>query len=307
MDVSGVYTLPGSGNKEQQSFRLKGQSKDEAMTMQASGVDYDFIQTLGIKLLEGRNFSEQFGTDKDNSIIVNETAEKKLGLKSPVGTEVFIPGGTTGEHLVKIIGVIKDFHTASFHEKIEPLFLYINPARFYNIAVKIDPKYTQPALAFLKEKFKEVIPNKNFNYETLTEQYSSMYQSDEKTGSLIMIFAILSVIVASMGLFGLSSFATEVRMKEIGIRKVLGADALKISFLLSKDFTKWVLIANIIAWPVAYYAISKWLDDFAYKTEMGIWIYVFAAMAALFISIITISFQSIKAANTNPVKTLRYE
>ena len=306
-DVSGVYTLPGSGNKEQQSFRLKGESKDEAMTMQASGVDYDFIQTLGIKLLQGRNFSEQYGTDKDNSIIINETAARKLGLKNPVGTEVYIPSGTSRVRLVKIIGVIKDFHTASFHEKIEPLFLYINPVRFYNIAVKIDPKYTKQALASLKDKFKEVIPNKSFNYETLTEQYNSIYQSDEKTGSLIMIFAILSVIVASMGLFGLSSFATEVRMKEIGIRKILGADIFTISFLLSKDFTKWVLVANIIAWPVAYYAISKWLDDFAYKTEMGIWIYILAAVVALVISILTISFQSVKVANTNPVKTLRYE
>ena len=305
-EVSGVYTLPGSGNKEQQGFRLKDKSKNEAMTMQASGVDYDFIQTLGIKLLQGRNFSQQYGTDKDNSIIINETAVKKLGLKNPVGTEVYIPGGG-GEKLVKIIGVIKDFHTASFHEKIEPIFLYINPVRFYNIAVKINPKYTKQALASLKDKFKKVIPNKNFDYETLTEQYSSMYQSDERTGSLIMIFAILSVIVASMGLFGLSSFATEVRMKEIGIRKVLGADIYKIIFLLSKDFTKWVLIANIIAWPVAYYAISKWLDDFAYKTEMGIWIYILAAVAALIVSIVTISSQSIKAANTNPVKTLRYE
>ncbi len=305
-DVSGVYTLPGSGNKEQQSFRLKGQSKDDAMTMQASGVDYDFIKTLGIKLLEGRNFSTQYGRDKDNSILINETAAKKLGLKNPVGTEVYIPGGG-GEHLVKVIGVIKDFHTASFHQKIGPLFLYINPDRFYNIAVKIDPAYTKQALTGLREKFSAVLPAKTFNYQTLTEQYNSLYQPDEKTGSLIMIFAILSVIVASMGLFGLSSFATEVRMKEIGIRKVLGADILNISFLLSKDFTKWVLVANIIAWPAAYYAISKWLDDFAYKTIMGIWIYILAAIIALVISIITISFQSIRAANANPVKTLRYE
>lgn len=305
-NVSGVYTLPGSNNKEQQSFRLKGQSKDDAMTMQASGVDYDFIKTLGIKLLEGRNFSEKFGIDKDNSIIINETAAKKLGLKNPVGTEVYIPQGK-GNHLVKIIGVIKDFHTTSFHERIEPLFLYVNPARFYNIAVKINPRYTEEALASLKDKYKEIIPNKDFSYETLNEQYRNMYQSDEKTGSLIMIFAILSVIVASMGLFGLSSFATEVRMKEIGIRKVLGADIRSILILLSKDFTRWVLIANIIAFPLAYYAISKWLEDFAYKTSMGISIYILAAVVALLISILTISFQSVKAANTNPVKTLRYE
>ena len=304
--VSGVYTLPGSHNMEKQTFRLKGQPKENGLTMQASGVDYNFIHTLGIKLLEGRNFSEKYGTDKENSIIINETAVKKLGLKNPIGTEVYVPG-EGGEHAVNIIGVIKDFHTSSFHQKIEPLFLYINPKRFYNIAIKIDPQYTKQALASLKEKFKSVIPQKSFSYETLTDQYNSLYQSDVKTGSLIMIFAILSVIVASMGLFGLSSFATEVRMKEIGIRKVLGADTLKISFLLSKDFTKWVLVANLIAWPAAYFAISKWLEDFAYKTDMGIWIYILAAIIALLISIITISFQSIKAANTNPVETLRYE
>jgi len=306
-NVSGAYSLPGANNKESQSFKLKGQTKEEGQTMQASGVDYDFITTLGIKLIEGRNFSKKFGIDDEKSIIINETAVKKLGLKNPVGTEVIIPGGKNKGRTVTIIVVVKDFHISSFHNVIEPLFLYINPERYYNIAVKIDPKYSQKIITSLRESYKKVIPEKEFNYETLTEQYSSMYQSDEKDGTLFLIFTILSIIVASMGLFGLASFAIEVRMKEIGIRKVLGADLLNISFLLSKDFSKWVLISNLIAFPVAYYALSKWLDDFAYKTEMGIWIYILAACAALLISFITISFQSIKAANTNPVKTLRYE
>ncbi|HKI79053.1 MAG TPA: ABC transporter permease [Ignavibacteriaceae bacterium] len=306
-NVSGVYSLPGANNKESQTFRLKGQPKDEGQTMRASGVDYDFIQTLGIDLAAGRNFSKEYRTDAENSIIINKTAVEKLGLKNPVGTEVYIPGGNGIQRLVKIIGVVKDFHLSSFHILIEPLFLYINPDRYYNIAVKIDPKYSKQIIPSLQESFKKVIPDKSFSYETLNEQYSSMYQSDEKDGTLFLIFTILSVIVASMGLFGLASFAIEVRMKEIGIRKVLGADMFSISFLLSKDFSKWVLISNLIAFPVAYYAISKWLDDFAYKTEMGIWIYILAAFIALFISVLTISFQSIKAANTNPVKTLRYE
>lgn len=305
--VSGVYSLPGAGNKESQTFRLKGQSKAEGQIMRASGVDYEFIPTLGINMAAGRNFSEKYGTDSDNSIIINETAVKKLGLKNPVGTEVYIPGGDNSQRLVTIIGVVKDFHLASYHNIIEPLFLYINPQRFYNIAVKIDPAYSKKIIHSLQESFKKVIPGKNFSYGTLTEQYSSMYQSDKKDGTLFLIFTILSVIVASMGLFGLASFAIEVRMKEIGIRKVLGADILSISLLLSKDFSKWVLISNLIAFPAAYYAIARWLDDFAYKTDMGIWIYILSAAVALLISILTISFQSIKAANTNPVKTLRYE
>ena len=305
-DISGVYTLPGINNKEQQSFKIKGRTYDTPPFLQASGIDYDFIQTLGIKIIAGRNFSEKFSTDAKNSVIINETAAKKLGLKNPVGTEAYIPSGGT-DHLVTIIGVVKDFHIVSFRNKIEPLFLYINPERYYSIAVKIDQADSKQTIASLKNQYEKVYPGKEFSYKTLSEQYSSMYSSDEKTGILIMIFTILSVIVASLGLFGLSSFATEVRLKEIGIRKVLGADIFNISFLLSKDFAKWVLVANVIAWPAAYFAISKWLDDFAYKTDVGFLIYILAAFAALFVSVITISFQSIKTARTNPVKVLKYE
>jgi putative ABC transport system permease protein len=306
LDVSGAYSIPGVNNTEKQTFRIKGQTKEDASILRASGVDYNFVQTLGLKIIKGRNFSDKYGTDADNSIIINETAARKLGLKNPVGTEVYIPSGGT-DHLVNIIGVLKDFHLSSFHNAIEPLFFYINPQRYFNVAVKYDPQNTGQVLSGLKEKYKEIVPDKEFRCETLSEKYSSLYQSDEKNGTLILIFTMLSVIIAAMGLFGLSAFAIEVRIKEIGIRKVLGADTKSILVLLSKDFTKWVLIANIIAFPVAYYAISKWLEDFAYKTEMGIWIYILSAAAALLISVLTISFQSIKAANSNPVETLRYE
>ncbi len=205
LSVSGAYSIPGVKNTEKQTFRIKGQSKEDRTILKASGVDYNFIQTLGLKVIEGRNFSGKYATDADNSIIINETAAKKLGLKNPVGTEVYIPSGKT-DHLVKIIGVINDFHLSSFHIAIEPLFLYINPERYFNIAVKYDPGNTKEVLADLKEKYKEIIPGKEFKCETIGEQYSSMYQTDEKNGTLILIFTILSVIVAAMGLFGLSSF-----------------------------------------------------------------------------------------------------
>jgi putative ABC transport system permease protein len=304
--VSGVYTLPGINNKEQQSFEIKGRSYDRPPFMQASGVDYDFIKTLGIHISAGRNFSEDHPTDAEHSVIINETAAKELGLEDPVGTEAYIPSGGT-ERLVRIIGVVKDFHIASFRSKIEPLFLYINPERYYNIAVKIDPGNSKQVIASLKNKYGELFPGKEFNYRTLTEEYNSMYRTDEKTGTLIMVFAMLSVIVASLGLFGLSSFDTELRIKEIGIRKVLGANVFNISLLLSKDFTKWVLIANVIAWPAAYFAASGWLEEFAYKTEIGPGVYILAGLAALLIAVVTISFQCIKTASANPVKSLRYE
>ena len=212
-------------------------------------------------MTEGRNFSEKLKTDAENSIIINETAVKKLGLKNPVGTQVYLPNGK-GEHLVTIIGVVKDFHITSFRNLIEPMFLYINPERYYNIAVKINSADIKQIIASLHNKFKALFPAKGFYCEKLSEKYGSMYSSEEKSGSLILIFTVLSIIVASMGLFGLSSFSIEVRIKEIGIRKVMGANVVNISFLLSKEFSKWVLIANVISWPAAYFVISKWLEDF---------------------------------------------
>ena len=306
-DVTGAYTLPGINNKETESIRLKGQSENEQKIFQAIGVDYNFVSTLGLKIIRGRNFSKKFANDKDAAIILNETAVKDLGLKNPIGTEVFLPGGKNKERPAKVIGVINDFHVASFHKIIEPMFLYINPKYYYNIALKINPKYKSTIIASLKSEWSKILPNTQFDYSFLSQTYNNLYSSDAKSGRLFSIFSFLSILIACMGLFGLVSYSIEVRVKEIGIRKVLGANLSNITLLLSKDFIKWVLIANIIAWPLAYYAVKKWLEDFAYKTNPNLEIFILSGLAAFIIAVVTISIQSIKAANSNPVDSLRNE
>jgi putative ABC transport system permease protein len=306
-DVSGAYTLPGINSKEQQTIKLKNSDQDAYLIMQAVGVDYDFIPTLGLKVIEGRNFSEKFGTE-ENSIIINEAAAKKIGIDDPVGSEVYIPSGKEGGNKpAAIVGVIKDFHIQSYHNTIEPLFLYINPDRFYNIALKFNQKSAGNILEPLKEKWQNILPGQKFEYSFLADKYSSLYDSDEKNGTLFSIFTFLSIFIACLGLFGLSTFMTEVRTKEIGIRKVLGADVKSILLLLSGEFTKNIIISNIIAWPIAYYAVSKWLDDFAYRIEIGFEIFIIAGLAILLIVLFTVSYHVVKVAVSNPVKSLRYE
>jgi putative ABC transport system permease protein len=306
-DVSGAYTLPGINSKEQQTVRLKDSDQNEYLIMQAVGVDFNFVPTLGLRLINGRNFSEKFGTE-ENSIIINEAAVKKLGLNNPVGIEVYIPSGKEGGNkLVTIVGIIKDFHIQSYHNLIEPLFLYINPDRFYNIALKFNQKSAGSILAPLKEKWQNILPGQKFEYSFLSDKYSSLYDSDEKNGTLFSIFTFLSICIACLGLFGLTAFTVERRIKEIGIRKVLGASISTIVFLISKEFLKWVLIANLIAWPVAYYFMNNWLQNFAYQTDITLWTFIFSGIIALIIALVTVSSQTIKAATANPVKSLRYE
>jgi putative ABC transport system permease protein len=307
IDVSGASTLPGTNFKETQSVRIKGNTDKGFSVFQTIGVDYEFIPTLGLKIIKGRNFSKKYVLDSAEAIILNETAVIKLGLINPIGAEVIVPDGANRERIVKIIGVIKDFHVTSFHNIIEPMFLYIDPAKYYNIALKINAENKSNIVASIKSDWEKILPNKEFNYSFLEQTYNNLYQADRRTGSLSSIFSLLSIFITCVGLFGLISYTIETRVKEIGIRKVLGANFSSIVFLLSKDYLKWILIANIVAWPAAYYAISRWLNEFVYKAAINISIYFAATIIVLLIAIVTISFQTLKAAAANPVKSLRYE
>ena len=208
---------------------------------------------------------------------------------------------------MSVIGVVKDFHVYSLKQRIEPLMLYINPDYFYNIAVKIQPGDTPNTLAGLENTWKSLFPDTLFEYDFLENSYDRLYISEAKIGQLLTLFSGLGIFVACLGLFGLTSFMTEQRHKEIGIRKVLGADVSKIVFLLSQDFTKSVLFANLVAWPLAYYAVSQWLRGYAYRIDIQFWTFLAAGALILFIALLTVSFQAIKAALANPVDTLKYE
>ena len=269
--------------------------------------DYDFIPTYNIAMKAGRNFSRDYGTDS-TSYILNEAAVSAIGWKSPeeaIG-KVFVYGGVRG----KVIGITKDMHFESLHENITPLvfFLANEVNRGYNqLSVKITGSNIPAAIATLQTTWKKFLPESPFEYSFLQENFERLYRSETLQSQLFAVFAGIAIFIACLGLFGLSAFAISQRVKEIGIRKVLGADVSTIVTLLSKDFLKLVGIAAIIAFPIAWYAMYNWLQDFAYRSTLQWWIFLSAAVMAAFVALTTISFQAVKAAIANPVKSLKAE
>lgn len=271
-------------------------------------IDYDFIGTYNIKLKAGRNFSREFGTDT-LSFILNEAAVAAIGWKSPaeaIGSP-FNYGSTRGG---KVIGVINDIHFESLHQSITPLvFIMPNPqyGGFNSLSIKLSGNDMAAAMAHIEKTWKKFLPNAPFDYAYLDENFNNLYKAERVQGSLFTIFSCIAIFIACLGLFGLSAFTITQRIKEIGIRKVLGAETSSIVTLLSKDFLKLVLIAAPIAFIVAGYAMNQWLQDFAYRTSLSWWVFLLAAILAAIVALVTISFQAIKAALANPVKSLRSE
>jgi putative ABC transport system permease protein len=268
--------------------------------------DHDFISTYGVKVLAGRGFSRDFGLDT-SGFLINEAAAKALGFKSnqdAVGKD-FGYGNLTG----KLIGVFNDFHFESLHEQITPLVLFVpRNQNFYNrISIKIAGSNMPLALAQVEKTWKKFLPETPYQYTFLDENFAKLYEAEKRQKTLLIIFAFLAIFIACLGLFGLSAFAILQRIKEIGIRKVLGADTSTIVALLSKDFLKLVAFAAVPAFVVSWYFMNKWLEDFAYRISMPWWMFLTAGILAAVIALITISFQAIKAALTNPVKSLRTE
>ncbi|MGB8194457.1 MAG: FtsX-like permease family protein, partial [Chitinophagaceae bacterium] len=268
--------------------------------------DHDFVTTYGVKIVAGRNFSRDFSLDT-SSFLLNEAAASVLGMKSneEVIGKNFQYGGRRG----KIIGVFNDFHFESMHQKILPLVLMVpRVANGYgNISVKIAGNNLQAALGHIEKTWHKFLPETPYQYTFLDENFDRLYQSEQRQGTIFTVFACIAIFIACLGLFGLSAFAITQRIKEIGIRKVLGANVSTIVTLLSKDFMKLVVIASIIAFPIAWYAMRSWLEDFAYRINIPWWLFLMAGILAAFVALFTISFQAIKAALANPVKSLRTE
>ncbi|MNT05028.1 Macrolide export ATP-binding/permease protein MacB [compost metagenome] len=277
------------------------------ISLKVVAIDYDFIPTYGIGVVAGRNFSREHSTDTTN-FMLNETAVSKLGWGAPqnaIGKDIMY-GGVRG----KVIGVAKDFHFESMHEKIVPLIMSLPPERinaYGRLSVKIKGNNIQAAIAEVETKWHKYLPETPFEYTFLNERFDRLYKSEQQQGKVFTIFACIAVFIACLGLFGLSAFAISQRIKEIGIRKVLGASIPEIVKVLSVDFLKLVIIAAVIAFPVAWYVMHQWLQDFAYRVSIQWWVLAISGIAAILIALITISFQSIKAAMANPVKSLRSE
>ena len=294
-DPLGVYASASTSTLD-----WEGKSKNDSMNIKIISVNYDFMKTFNLEMVEGREFSRKFPSDSSN-YIVNKEALKRMGMKSPIGKR-FTMSGMEGT----IIGVVKDFNFESLYNEVEPLLFFFYPGWYSHIVVKIGPGNISNTINFLKRTVKKFAPAFPFEYRFLDDYFENQYRSEKRMKELINYFAILAIFISCLGLVGLASFTAQRRTKEIGIRKVLGASGTDVTLLLSKEFTRWVLLANLFAWPVAYFIMNKWLQSFAYRTGLGLHIFIFSAVITLLIALLTVSYQSIKASITNPVDALKY-
>ncbi len=304
--ASGAYTIPGINSQMNISARLEGTPEDNAIIMQALPADYGFVKSMGLKIVEGRDFSKEFSTDRFESAILNQAAVKAMGLKQPVGTRIMIPGEAFKKG-VTVIGVVSDFHVKSFHEKINPMIIYINPDMYITIALKINPENSDATIAYIKNVWNSVLPGTKLSYRHLEEAYDNLYGTEEKSGRLLTIFTILAIFISCLGLFGFASFIVNKRIKEVGIRKVLGAKPSRVLLLLSSQFTLWILAASLLACPLAYLIAKKWLSSFVFHIKIEWWIFAAAMVTELIIAFLTVIWQSYRVATRNPVEALRYE
>ena len=289
------------------SSRIFFTQSDKPIEVYIIRVEQEYINTLGIKLIEGRNFSESFPGDKLNSVIINETLVKEFDLQTPIGT--VLKGHTFTEKVPTVVGVIEDYHILLMHEKVPPLILHITQEinGSWSLLVKIKAGTIRKTIDILSKQWDKTIPDREFRYTFLDDNLSMNYQNEERWQKITGISSLFAFIISSLGLLGLVSIITNVRTKEIGIRKVLGASIIGIVAMLTKDITKWVVIANLLAWPTTWYAMNKWLGNYAYHINIDWWIFLIAGLAALFIALLTVSWQTIRAAIANPVESLRYE
>jgi len=303
--VSGSRYVPAGQSDNNNFFVSPGEQSNQLVKTLRYEVDENYIPTLGIQLKEGRNFSKEFGTDS-NAVILNEAAANALGWKQGA-TGKSISRDDHGKKMdYRVIGVIKDFHFRSLHERISPLLMALAPDQG-TLIVKLKTKDIAGLTAMLKNRWTEFGAEEPLAYSFLDERYNNTYKAEQKIGMILGIFAGLTIFVACLGLFGLARFTAEQRTKEIGIRKVLGSSVTGIVNLLSLDFLKLVFVAVIIASPIAWFIMNKWLQDFAYRINISWWIFFVAAFLAVLVTILTISYQAIKAALANPVKSLRTE
>jgi len=301
LQVSGSSGIPTSvGWSNIPSW--EGKDPDENPFFYRLNVDYDFIDLYGIELIKGRNFSQELG-DKGNAYILNEAAVKRLGFDEPIG-QLFGFWKITGS----VIGVAKDFHFESLHKPITPLGIGVYDNQYFNyVSVKTRSEKVSGSIGYIEKTWKKMMPDKTIEISFIDDQLDSMYKTEKNMASGFNYFALIAIFIACLGLFGLTSFIAEQKTKEIGIRKVLGASASKIMILLTQEYILLIILANLLAWPLAWYGMNKWLESFAYRIDLNIGFFILAAVTAFLIAMVSVSSQFIKATKANPADSLRYE
>jgi putative ABC transport system permease protein len=308
LGVTGATDLPSAIGSNSSGAEWKGKDPEQKILIGMSGVDYDYIDVLKIELLEGRNFSREFESDRTQAFLINEEVRKLMG-KPAVAGEEFSFAGRKG----RVVGVMKNYHFESLQSKIEPLAIFLlgppeQGGRGFNFAmIRLSPTDIPGAVDFVRNTWTRVFSGFPFEFRFLDEQIDEMYRTEERASHLLQTFAVLAIFIACLGLFGLASFMAERRTREIGIRKVLGASVPQITVLLCREFFLLVLLANVLTWPLAYWVLEGWLKNYAYRIPLSPLVFVFALGTALIITIITVSFQAVRAAVANPANALKYE
>jgi putative ABC transport system permease protein len=286
-----------------QPINWEGKQQNDHVGFKPASVGFDFIKLMDLKVAEGRSFSKEIATDSTNAFMVNEEAVKEMGMKNPVGKWI-----SAWDKKGHIIGVLKDYHTQSLREAIKPLIIDVKEYEYFGvIMIRTKAGETKQAISSLSKLYKELNPSYAFAYQFVDEEYQKLYTSEITISRLSVLFATLAILISCLGLLGLAMFSAEQRVKEIGVRKVLGASVNQIVSMFSFEFVKLVVIAFVIAAPIAWYTMNNWLQDFAYKIDISLGVFVFAGSISIFIALLTVSYQAIKAAVANPVESLRTE
>jgi hypothetical protein len=312
--LSAIRDIPGVENASTINSRLigsygstggvewAGKSPADHVSFEIIQVNYDMIETLGMEVSSGRSFSEARDREEDTRILLNEEAVKTIGLMDPVGKKLELWGNPK-----EIIGVVKNFHTESFHETIKPTLIRLLPGHTDYAMVRIKQGNEKGVLNHLQDFYQNFNPGYTLDYHFLGDEYQTLYNSEYLMTKIGYFFALLAIIISCLGLFGLTTFATETRRKEIGIRKLLGSSLQNIIALLSREFVWMILLSLAVAIPLAGYLAGNWLESFAFRTELSFWDFLFAAVIVLLIGGVTIGIQTIKAAYLNPIQTIRHE
>jgi ABC-type antimicrobial peptide transport system permease subunit len=302
LNVTMSHNMPGFIVGSGWYWHWPGQDPAGTVTVFETSVDYDFVETLNLQMVQGRFFLEDFSADLSQSVVVNETAVKVMGLESPIGQKI-----TRFSQEYTIIGVVKDFHHLPILSEIKPLTLRFRSDENRHMFVKINPENVSRTLNYIEEVFARYTPAYPFEYKFLVEETDILETYMRPVGEIIFLFTFLAIFISCLGLFGLVSYMAENRSAEIGIRKVFGASVPGIVYFLSREFTNSILIANLIALPLGYWIVRSLLDNFAYRVDIEFWIFIATGLLTLIIALLTVSYQAIRAATANPVEALRYE
>jgi ABC-type antimicrobial peptide transport system permease subunit len=302
--ATGTSEVPVMIGKIHIGYDWEGKDPEIEARMYEVLVDHDFIKTLNMSIVQGRDFSKEYKTDTSEAFILNEAAVKYMDIASPIGKDF-----SFSDRKGTIVGIVKDFHFRPLHEEIEPLVMFCMQGSFNYLCIRVQPEISglPGTIRYIERVWNKFAPHFPFQYSFVDATFDRFYRSEQKTGRIFGYFTFLAIFISCLGLFGLAAQIAEQRTKEIGIRKVMGATVAGMTLLLTRDFMKWIIVANVIAWPTAYFAMNRWLQNYAYRTNIEVGIFILAAIMSLLIAFLTVSFQTFRAAMADPVKSLRYE